>query len=404
MATKTKSKEALEKEKRREETMNEALTSKDFFSIKPILDKNPDIVVCWGQRSNGKTYSVLKYALENYKKHKRTFVYVRRWAEDIAVKSMTKLMSPLPVEDIFGKGMAIKFFRGAFLLYDTLNDDVEPITLGWAICLNQVAHTKSQTFQDAQVVILDEFLQLKSERVLRDEFDAWEQTLSTVLRTTQDAKIFIIGNSIGKYSPYFSPYGIDPNAIKQGEIKEIMLTNEVGEPTKVIAHWCKYNPKIGQRTSKYVRGSRMAVSGEWEIQDVANIPHTENETAIEQLVCTMFDSVMSINLGIFLRYATWYTLEPVNGIYTQVPHEREFLVIRQTPKISSYYHLTNAKDLKYTNWTNLGMMWKDIKEKTGIDIDYELQMGRVFCEDSFTGDYFYHTYLQYLKVSIRDLL
>lgn len=400
----TKSKEFEEKQKRREQSIKETLTTKDFYNLKPLLDKNPDIAVIWGQRSNGKTYSVLKYALENFKKNKRTFVYVRRWAEDITVKNMDKLMSPLPVKDIFGKTKAIKFFRGAFMLYDEDDSDIEPITLGWAICLNQVAHTKSQTFQDAQVVILDEFLQLKSERVLKEEFDAWEQTLSTVLRTTQDAKIFIVGNSIGKYSPYFSPYGIDPNNIEQGELKEIMLENEFGQPTKVVAEWCKYNPKIGQRTSKYVRGSRMATHGEWEIQDVANIPHTDNELAYEQLLCTMFDPVMSINIGIFVRYAKWYTLEQVNGLYESTPHEREFLVIRQTPKKSSYYHLTNVKDLSYSTWCDLPLMWKDIEDKIGIDIETELKMGRVYCEDSFTGDYFYHTYIGFLKVSTRDLL
>lgn len=400
----TKNKELLEREKRREASIKETLTSKDFYNLKPILDKDPDICVIWGQRSNGKTYQCLKYALENYKKTGRTFVYVRRWAEDIVVKSMTKLMSPLPVEEIFGKNKSIRFFRGAFLLYDDEDMELEPQTLGWAVALNQVAHTKSQTFDKAQIVILDEFLQLKSERVLRDEFDAWEQTLSTILRTTQDAKIFIVGNSIGKYSPYFSPYGIDPNAITQGEIKEIMLNNEVGEPTKVCAEWCKYNPKIGQRTSKYVRGSKMAKTGEWEIQDVANIPHTDNEEAYEQLLCSMFDPVMSINLGIFVRYARWYTLELVDGLYEETPHEREFLVIRQTPKKSSYYHLTNVKDLTYSSWNDLPLMWKSIADKIGIDINTELKMGRVYCEDSFTGDYFYHTYVQYLKVSARDLL
>ena len=240
--------------------------------------------------------------------------------------------------------------------------------------------------------------------ILRDEFDAWEQTLSTILRTTNDAKIFIIGNSIGKYSPYFTPYGVDPNKITQGETQDIMLENEFGEPTRVVAHWCKYNPKIGQRTSKYVRGSKMATTGEWEIQDVANIPHTDNEEAREQMVCSMLDSVMSINLGIFLRYARWYTLESINGVYTQIPHEREFLVIRQTPKKSSYYHLTNVKDLTYSSYTDLPLMWQTIKDEVGIDINYELKMGRVYCEDSFTGDYFYHTYMQYLKVSTRDLL
>jgi len=400
----TKSKEFEEKAKRREKTIQEALTSKDFYNLKPLMDMNPDIAVIWGQRSNGKTYQCLQYALKNFKKTGRTFVYVRRWAEDIVVKSMTKLMSPLPVEDIFGKGYAIKFYRGAFLLYNEDDTEEEPITLGWAVALNQVAHTKSQTFEKAQVIILDEFLQLKSERVLRDEFDAWEQTVSTIARTQQDMKIFIIGNSICKYSPYFSPYGIDPNAIKQGEIKEILLTNEEGEPTRVIAEWCKYNPKIGKRTSKYVRGSKMAQTGEWEIQDVANIPHTDNEEAYEQLLCSMFDPIMGINLGMYVRYARWYTLEIVDGLYQDEPHEREFLVIRQTPKKSSYYHLTNVKDLTYTSWNNIILMWKDIKERIGIDIENELQMGRVYCEDSFTGDYFYHTYMQYLRVDTRDLL
>lgn len=400
----TRNKELEEKEKRRERTIKETLTSKDFYTLQPLLDKDPDIAVIWGQRSNGKTYSVLKFALENYKKSGRTFVYVRRWAEDIVVKNMTKLMTPLPVEKIFGKHKYIKFYRGSFILCDEEDSSFEPQTIGWAVSLNQIAHTKSQTFDKAQVVILDEFLQLKSERVLRDEFDAWEQTLSTILRTTQDAKIFIVGNSIGKYSPYFSPYGIDPNNIEQGEIKEIMLNNEVGAPTRVVAEWCKYNPKIGERTSKYVRGSKMARTGEWEIQEVANIPHTDNEWACEQMLCSMYDPVMSLNLGIFVRYAKWYTLEAVNGLYESVPHEREFLVIRQTPKQSSYYHLTNVKNLSYTTWNDLPLMWREIKDKVGIDIENELKMGRVYAEDSFVGDYFYHTYVGFLKVSTRDLL
>ena len=408
MATK-KSKDAIEREKRREASIAEVLTSKDFYSTEPALSKKPDIVVCWGQRSNGKTYGFLKEALETYKKSGRTFVYVRRWAEDISVKNMDKLMSPLPVEQIFGQYFYIKFFRGAFWLrrYDEEADDgevFEPVVLGWAIALNQVAHTKSQAFPGIKIVILDEFLQLKSERILRDEFDAWEQTLSTVLRTTNDALIVLLGNSVSKYSPYFTPYGIDINQIKQGEIKVIDLPNEKGEPTKVVAQWCEYNPKIGARTSKYVRGSKMAKTGEWEIAEIANIPHTDNEIAKEQMLCSMYDYTMGLNLGIFVRYAKWFTLENINGIYTQIPHEREFLVIRQTPKRSSYYHLTNVKDLTYASWTDLTKMWRDIEEQCEIDILNELVMGRVYAEDAFTADYFYHCYLAYIKPSIRDLL
>ena len=392
-----------EKEKLRTKTMNEALSSKDFYSPKKLLEKNGDINIIWGQRSNGKTYSYLKYALENFKKHNRTFVYIRRWAEDITVKNMDKLMSPLPITKIFGEGKSIRFFRGAFWLQDE-DPSVDKVCLGWAVALNQVAHTKSQTFVDAQIVILDEFIQLASERKLKDEFDAWEQTLSTILRTTNDAKIFLLGNSVGKYSPYFTPYGIDPNSMQQGEIKEIILPNEYGSPTKVEAEYCEYNPKVGQKTSKYVRGSKMARTGEWEIQDVANIPHTDNEWSCEKMLCSMYDPVMNLNLGIYVRYAKWVTLEAENGIYYETPHTREFLVIRETNKRSSFYHLSTVKDLTYSTWSDLNKMFKDIEENTGIDINRELTMGRVFCENSFVGDYFFHTYTQYLRVSVRDLL
>lgn len=399
--------ETSERAKRRKESMDEALKSKDFYDSRPLLGNNADINVIWGQRSNGKTYAYLKHALETFKDTGRTFVYVRRWAEDIVVKNMNKLFEPLPVDQIFGKGYFIKFFRGAFTLVDERPDVEEnepPRTIGWAIALNQVAHTKSQTFVGCKIVILDEFLQLKTERVMKDEFDAWEQTVSTILRTTNDAEIYLLGNSVSKYSPYFAPYGINPNQMTQGEIKTIELPNEVGQPTKVCAQWCEFNKKVSDKTSKYVRGSKMARTGEWEIQDVANLPHTDNEIATEKLLCSMFDSQMGLNIGIFLRNSNWKTYEIVNGIYTEKLHSREFLVIRQTQKQSSYYHLTTVKDLSYGTWTSWNMMMKDIFESTQIDIPKELSMGRVFCEDMFCADYFWHTYLEYQKISIRDVL
>lgn len=389
----------------REATMKEALESKDFYDMRPLLDKNGDINIIFGMRSNGKTYAVLKHALETFKKEKRTFVYIRRWAEDIVVKNMQKLFDPLPITDIFGKHKAIRFYRGAFQLIDEENENFKPVTIGWAICLNQVAHTKSQTFVGVKNIILDEFLQLKTERVLRDEFDAWEQTLSTIIRTAQDVKIFIVGNSVSKYSPYFTPYGVDPNKLVQGEIKEILLQNEFGEPTRVVVEWCESNAKIGERTSKYVRGSKMARTGEWEIGDVAEIPHTDNEEATEKLLCSMFDFVLNINLGIFVRYAKWTTLEKDNfGIYKTTPHFREFLVIRETPKVSSYYHLTNVKDLYYTRYGDINKMFKEILDETEIDIISELKMGRVYAENLFTADYFRKTYQNYLAVGVKDLL
>ena len=391
----------IEREKRRAKDIAE-LTPEDYYQFDPILKLNADINLIMGQRSNGKTYSVLKYCLDNYHDKGQLFVYIRRWAEDITVKNMTKLMDPLPVKTIFGSNFKITYSKGAFNLVDETGTE-EPAVIGYAVSLNQVAHTKSVPFVNVKTILLDEFLQLKTERILRDEVDAFEQTLSTIIRTAQDVKVFLCGNTVSKYSPYFTHYGIDVNSLKQGEIREIKIPNDNGY-TKIAVEWCKYNPKIGKKTSKYVVGSKMAKTGEWEIADVSNIPYTPGEESKEILVFSMFDYVMGINLGVFLRRSKWKTLENNMGIFYTEEHEREFLVIRQTQKISSYYHLTTVKDLKYNTWSNADKMMRDIKENTDIDFLDEIERGRVFAENMFTADYFVKSFCNYRIIGMSDML
>ena len=43
----------------------------NYYSLKNIQRKNATYNVIFGERSNGKTYAVLKQALENYKKQLR---------------------------------------------------------------------------------------------------------------------------------------------------------------------------------------------------------------------------------------------------------------------------------------------------------------------------------------------
>ena len=39
-----------------------------FYSLKDLLKTNPDIAMCIGMRSNGKTYACLEYYLKEFKK------------------------------------------------------------------------------------------------------------------------------------------------------------------------------------------------------------------------------------------------------------------------------------------------------------------------------------------------
>ena len=57
-----------------------------FYSLKTILSKDAQYNIIFGERSNGKTYSVLKYGLEKFCKTGEQTAIVRRWSEDFKGK------------------------------------------------------------------------------------------------------------------------------------------------------------------------------------------------------------------------------------------------------------------------------------------------------------------------------
>ena len=97
-------------------------------------------------------------------------------------------------------------------------------------------------------------------------------------------------------------------------------------------------------------------------------------------------------------------MDETTQCYYTKSHARQFLVIRQIAARSSYFHCTTQKSLDYTTYNDLGLMYADIKDGTGIDIDREVSMGRVFCENMFTADYFIQCVQNYDIPRLRNLL
>ena len=69
--------------------MSEKKTS--FYNPKNIINKNAVYNVIFGERSNGKTYSILKYGLEQYFETGGQLAIVRRWQEDIRGKRASEI-------------------------------------------------------------------------------------------------------------------------------------------------------------------------------------------------------------------------------------------------------------------------------------------------------------------------
>lgn len=376
-----------------------------YWNILPILGKKADFNLVIGQRGNGKTYGVLKHFLELYKKTKKRFCYIRRWDEDIKAYRMEQLFAPFTnlIMELFGEEFTIEYRNHKFYLVNGAGVKVD--TIGYVLSLSSSHHTKSISYTNVGSILYDEFIRMSGEQELKDELSRFDNTLSTIIRgDNKNVVIWLLANTVSKYSPYFLRFGIDINKCEQGTItfKDIQL--ETGEVLKVALEYCEFNQEASKTISKYSTNA-MIKSGKWEIPETDEIPTVPGSKIKEQLLFSIYSEEVNVTIGCFLRKEKWAELV-LNELRLYVPkyHVREFLVIRTIDHKSSYFHLSSEKSLKYTDYNDLNTMLKDIKDTTDIDFDDELHRGRVFCDNAFTGDYFINAWLKFGRVAARNLI
>lgn len=375
-----------------------------YYSLTKILATRSDINLIIGMRSNGKTFGTLKYFLKQYKKTKKRFCYIRRYEEDIKTFRMEQLFAPLleVVKELFGDGFTISYSRHKFYLVNANGTKVD--TIGYCLALSTASHYKSTPYNNVGYILYDEFIPTASEIPLRDEKEKYESVLSTVIRDKQDVVIFCCANTVSKFNWLFIYYGFDINKVEQGQIvtKEIPKDDTI---LRVSLEYCEYNEEIGKKSSKYTT-SAMITKGLWEIPEVDEIPTAKNELVKDRLLFSIYDPDSDITIGCFLRRSRWITLEQNEEtlLYYDKVHVREFLIIKTIDFRSNYYHLSDQKSLNYHTYNDMDLMLKDIKEECDIDFERELYMGRVFCNNKFTADYFNHAYIEYSRVTPRQLL
>lgn len=376
-----------------------------YWLINKILATKADFMLVIGQRGNGKTFGVLKYFLEQYKKSGKRFAYLRRWDEDIKAYRMEQLFAPFRnvIDEIFGEEFTIEYKNHKFYLVNGNGTKVD--TLGYVLSVSSSAHTKSISYTNLGYILYDEFIRMTGEQELKDEMSRFDNTLSTLIRgDNNNVKVFMLANTVSKYSPFFLRFGIDINKIEQGSItvKEIPL--ETGEVLKVALEYCEFNEEASKKISKYSTNA-MIKSGKWEIPDTDEIPTVPGSVIKEQLLFTIYSEEVNVMIGCFYRKEKWAELVKNDALlYESKYHVREFLVLRTVERKSSYFHLSTEKSLKYSDYNDIGIMLQDIKDQTDIDFEDELYRGRVFCDNCFTGDYFCNAWSKFGRVAARNLL
>lgn len=251
-----------------------------YYSLDNILSKNADYNIIFGERSNGKTYAALKYGIERYIKTGEQMAYIRRWREDLRGKRAENLFANHVANGLIeeltgGKFNEVFYLSNKWFLsyYDKDKNkrypDSTPFCFGF--CLSEQEHEKSSSYPNVTTIVFDEFL---TRRIyLPDEFMLYMNLLSTIIRQRDNVKVFMLGNTVNKFCPYFQEMGLkNVGVMEQGTI-DIYRFGEHG--ATVAVEYC--DTIIKQKASnKYFcfdnQNLQMITGGKWELAVYPHLP------------------------------------------------------------------------------------------------------------------------------------
>lgn len=252
-----------------------------YYNLKNILKRDAQYNIIIGERSNGKTYAVEQYAVKQYFTTGGTLALIRRWKEDFKNKRGANMFNA-----IVKNGVVEKYSNGEFntIIYRNMqwflarmeNEEItltdnKPFCYGFA--LSDMEHDKSVSFPDVTTILFDEFL--TRGYYINDEFIIFMNTLSTIIRQRTNVKIFMLGNTVNKYCPYFSELGL--NHIKQMKKGTIDVYKYGDSKLKVAVEYCDTAKKNSKPSDIYFAFNNprleMIKSGEWEIDIYSHLPY-----------------------------------------------------------------------------------------------------------------------------------
>lgn len=251
-----------------------------FYSLKNILSKKADYNIIFGERSNGKTYACLLYALERYITTGEQSAYIRRWREDLRGKRAESLFTNHTANGVIasltgGKYNEVFYMSNKWYLsyYDTEKQkrfpDTTPFCFGF--CLSEQEHEKSSSYPNVTTIIFDEFLTRRY--YLPDEFMLLMNLLSTIIRQRDNVKVFMLGNTVNKFCPYFTEMGLKQVPVMEQGTIDIYRFGEHG--CTVAVEYCSTIVKQ-KASNKYFcfdnQNLQMITGGKWELAVYPHLP------------------------------------------------------------------------------------------------------------------------------------
>lgn len=316
--------------------------NKQYYSSYKIDKKGALYNLIFGERSNGKTYDILKKMIINWFRNGKQSALIRRWQDDFKSKrgaTMFASLSEVVKKESNGAFDHVDYYGGRFYMAcwqvmpsgerKSIRDDI-PFCYGFA--LSAMEHDKSTSYPDVTIICFDEFITRDS--YLNDEFILFMNVISTIVRQRKDVIIYMLGNTVNKFCPYFAEMGLyKVKEMAPGQIDvytygdsgltvavERTGTSEKNKKESDI-YFAFNNPKL-----------KMITHGSWEI-DI--YPHLNGHYKSGDIVFNYFiiweDDILQADIIVddkslytYIHRKTTEIKDPDNDIIYQIESDKRF--------------------------------------------------------------------------------
>lgn len=353
------------------------MAKENFYTLDSILAHNADYNMIYGERSNGKTTSVLRYGLESYinSGYVNQLAIIRRWEEDFKGKNGQQMFENIVnlgwVEELTNKKYnSVYYYSQRWFLckYDEFGNKTaqadEPFALGFSITSEE--HYKSTSYPNVKTILFDEFI--TRQYYLPEEFVKFQNLLSTIIRLRTDVKIFMCGNTINKYCPYFAEMGL--TGIKKQKRGTIDIYTYGDSTLKVAVEYSDF-PSKKKASNKYFAFNNpkleMITHGGWEIDIYPHLPVKYKPKDVQYRFFIMFDDEKLEGKIICVDDVTFLYIHRKT---TPIKEDNEYIVYDKTPNYKRNYRTNILKPY--------GKIDKYIK--------YLIDIKKVFYQDNEVGE------------------
>ena len=256
-------------------------SNEEYYSLDDIDRCKAHYNVIFGKRSNGKTYSVLKRAIENFAETGKQTAYIRRYREDFRGKRGDSMFKALVEDGIIenatdGEWTTVRYYSDRWYFARPGGTDgrlitaAEPFAFGFSLA--QMEHDKSTSYPNITMVIFDEFISRIG--YLPNEFVIFMNVLSTIIRQRNDVKIYMLGNTVNKFCPYFQEMGL--GHVEKMEPGTIDVYKYGDSQLKVAVERTKDHNLEGRKSEVYFAfdnpSLQMITGGAWELDLYPHLP------------------------------------------------------------------------------------------------------------------------------------